>query len=263
MSNPFAVVTGASSGIGLALAAELAGRGHDLLLASNTGDLTAAAAAVSAAGGAVVDRVRADLATYDGVERLAGQIAAAGRPVDVLCLNAGVGLGGGFLRGELADMLHLIQLDVISVVHLAKRVVPGMVARGRGRVLVTASITAATPFETVYGPSKAFVKSFAETLYAELKDAGVTATAFMPGPTETGFFHRAGMDDTTLGASPTDDPADVARQAVDAMLAGKGHAVVGSPKTKGQAAATEAVLPERARASLHRARAEPRTAANA
>ncbi|MDB5327049.1 MAG: Short-chain dehydrogenase/reductase [Phycisphaerales bacterium] len=247
--KPLAVVTGASSGIGLELAKQLASHGYDLMLAANESSLDDAAQAVEAAGGTVAGRVQADLATFDGVERLAGQIDSLGRPVDVLALNAGVGLGGSFIDDRLEDQLHLVQLDVVSTVHLAKRVVPDMVTRGSGRVLITASIAAITPtpFETVYGPSKAFVKSFAESLHNELKDTGVTVTAFMPGPTETNFFHRAGMDDTKIGAGSKDDPSDVARQAIDAMLAGTNHAVVGTLKTKAQAVAMESVLPRNRR----------------
>jgi short-subunit dehydrogenase len=262
MDKPFAVVTGASSGIGLELARQLAERGYDLMLASNQTSLDDAARAVESAGGAVVSRVHSDLATPQGVEHVYDHIRSIGRAVDVIALNAGVGMGGGFLDAKLDDLLRLIQLDAVSVVHLAKRIVPDMVARGSGHVLITASIAAITPtpYETVYGPSKAFVKSFAETLREELKDRGVTVTAFMPGPTETNFFRRAGMADTKLGAGPKDDPADVARQAIDAMLSGADRKVTGSLKVKAQAAAMETILPEKTKARLHRNRARPGSA---
>ena len=263
MSNSFAVVTGASTGIGFELAKQLAERGYDVLIAANTGNLEAAAIAVEGAGASVVAKVNADLATYEGVEKLYAAIREAGRPVDALVLNAAVGMSGRFVEdAHLDDVLRLIQLDVVSVVHLAKRVLPDMVSRGSGRVLIAASIAAITPtpFEGVYGPSKAFVKSFAETLHSELKETGVTVTAFMPGPTETNFFHRAGLDDTKLGVGKKDSAADVARQAIDAMLAGKNHAVVGSLKTKVEAALLESVLPEQTKASLHRNQAAPGSA---
>src|SRR5690349_21820091 len=101
MSKPLAVVTGASSGIGFELAKQLAERGYDLVIASNTSDLDAAARAVTGAGGDVVKQVHADLATSDGVERLAAEVKWIERPVDVLALNAGVGMSGRFVDSDL------------------------------------------------------------------------------------------------------------------------------------------------------------------
>jgi len=184
------------------------------------------------------------------------------KPDDIPAFNAGVGVGGDFARGtDLRDELTLIALNVVSPVHLAKRALPDMVGRGRGRVLFTSSIAATmpAPFEAVYGASKAFLLSFAEALRNELKDTGVTVTALMPGPTDTNFFHRAGMDDTKAGAGKKDDPAEVARQGFEALMAGKDHVVAGSLKTKLMGAANEA-LPETAKAEAHRHLAEPGSA---
>ena len=151
--------------------------------------------------GARVSAVRADLATYDGVETLWNAIKAEGRPLDAIAINAGVGVGGAFAENELQRELDLINLNVVSVVHLAKRVVQDMMERNEGRILFTASIAAEVPgpFEAVYAASKAFVLSFAEALRNELKDTHITVTALQPGATETNFFHRAGMDDTKVG----------------------------------------------------------------
>jgi short-subunit dehydrogenase len=136
-----------------------------------------------------------------------------------------------------------------------------MVARRQGRVLITSSIagTMPAPFEAVYGASKAFLKSFAEGIREELKDTGVTVTALMPGATETEFFHRAGMDDTKIGVSEKDDPADVAREGYEALMAGKDHVVAGSFKNKVQAAAGH-VLPDPLVASQHRKMSQPGSA---
>ena len=186
-------------------------------------------------------------------------IRATGRPVDAIAINAGVGVGGDFTRQtDLRDELNLIQLNVASTVHLAKRVLPDMVARGQGRVLFTSSIAALMPgtFEAVYNGSKAFVQSFAEALRNELKDTGVTITALQPGPTETNFFHRAGMDDTPMGQAKKDDAAAVARQGYDALMKGEDRVVAASLATKAQELAAKA-LPDKLKAQLHRKAAQP------
>jgi short-subunit dehydrogenase len=258
--RPFAVVTGASSGIGLELAKVFAENGYDLLVTSAGEGLEPAAAQVRALG-ATVDTVRADLATHDGVHTLVGAIQATGRPVDAIAINAGVGVGGPFLETDLDAELNLIALNVTSVVHLTKHVLREMVARGQGRILITASIAAEmpAPFEAVYGASKAFVLSFAEALRNEVRDSGVTVTALQPGPTDTNFFHRAGMDDTKVGAGKKDDPAEVARQGFDAMMAGKDHVVAGAFKNKVQSTLAQ-VTPETVKADQHRKLAEPGSA---
>jgi len=257
-TKPLAVVTGASSGIGHALATQFAQHGFDLLITAKDGDLEGTAHTCEGLG-AQVQSHQIDLATYDGVENLYQKITVSGRPVAAIALNAGVGVGGDFTaQTDLKDELNLINLNVVAPVHLAKRVLPDMVKRGEGRILVTSSIAATmpAPFEAVYGASKAFLLSFSEALRNELKDTGVTVTALMPGPTETDFFHRADMDDTKAGASKKDDPNDVARQGFEALMAGKDHIVAGSLKTKVMGLAND-VLPATALAEAHRALAEP------
>jgi NADP-dependent 3-hydroxy acid dehydrogenase YdfG len=173
------------------------------------------------ATGAKVESMRSDLATYEGVEALYERIRSAGRPVEAIAINAGV--GGDFTQQtDLRDELNLINLNVTSTVHLAKRVLPDMRARGRGRVLFTSSIAAQTPapFEAVYAASKAFVYNFAESLRNELKETGVTVTALLPGPTETKFFHRAGMDDTKVGAGEQRQMEALERFELDLLVGG-------------------------------------------
>ena len=257
----FAVVTGASSGIGYELAQQFAQIGFDLLVTAEDLGIMDAGHAFEELG-AKIETVRADLATYEGVETLYDRIRATGRPVDAIAINAGVGVGGDFARDtDLRDELNLINLNVVSTVHLAKRVVKDMVARGSGRILFTSSIAALMPgsFEAVYAASKAFVQSFAEALRNELKDTGVTITALQPGPTETNFFHRAGMNDTRVGASKKDDPAQVAKQGFEALMAGKDDVIAGSLMTKMQGAMAK-VLPETLNAEQHRKLAEPGSA---
>jgi short-subunit dehydrogenase len=259
-ATQLAVITGASSGIGLELAKQFAQHGYDLLITAETEQIEDAARELRAIG-ASVSTVQADLATYDGVERLYARIQAEGRPVDAICINAGVGVGGPFVENRLEDELRLIALNVTSVVHLSKRVLRDMSARNEGRVLYTASIAAEMPgpFEAVYAASKAFVLSFAEAVRNELKDTNIVVTALQPGATETNFFHRAGMDDTKVGAGKKSDPADVARDGFEALMKGKDHVVAAMTKEKIQVAVGQ-VIPEKVKAEQHRKLSEPGSA---
>jgi uncharacterized protein len=148
-------------------------------------------------------------------------------------------------------------------VHLAKRLIPDMVARGHGRVLFVSSIASTMPgsFQAVYNASKAFVQSFALALRNELKDTGVTVTALMPGPTDTEFFERADMLDTRIGAGDKDDPAEVARDGFEALMAGNERVVSHSLTTKLQGRGSR-LLPDSAKAELHRRMAEPGSASD-
>jgi uncharacterized protein len=256
----FAVITGASSGIGLELAKLFASHGFDLLIISEDDQIDATADLLQSLG-ARVDGVQVDLATFEGVESVCRMIEENGQPIDALVLNAGVGVGGPFLESSLDEELNVIALNVASPVHMAKRLLPAMVARDRGRVLITSSIAAEmpAPFEATYGASKAFLLSFSEALRNELKDTRITVTALQPGATDTNFFQRAGMEDTKVGAGKKDDPADVARDGFEAMMAGKDHIVAGSFKNKIQSAVAQ-ILPETTKAEMHRKMAEPGSA---
>jgi short-subunit dehydrogenase len=260
LSRPLAVVTGASSGIGYELAKQFAQNGFDLLVTATGTSINETAKDFEALG-ATVETVQADLATYEGVEKLYAQIQATGRAVDAIAINAGVGVGGPFVETDLQEELNLIQLNVTSTVHLAKRVVKDMVERNQGKILFTASIAALMPgpFEAVYAASKAFVKSFSEALRSELKDTAITVTALMPGPTDTNFFHRADMDDTKAGADKKDDPAEVAAQGFKALMADRDAIVAGSLQTKIQGNVSK-VLPDTASAEQHRKLTEPGSA---
>jgi uncharacterized protein len=263
-SNQFAVVTGASSGIGFELAKQFAEHGYDLLVTAEDAAIDQAAADLRRDGQNQVIPVRADLATYNGVEELYAAILETGRPVDAIAINAGRGIGGDFVRmTDLDNELNVIAVNVTSTVHLAKRVLPDMVSRGAGRVLFTSSIASMMPgtYQAVYNASKSFVQSFAEALRAELKDTDVVVTSLMPGPTDTNFFHRAEMDDTKVGASKKDDPALVAKQGFEALMSGKEKVVAGSAKTKVQGAASK-IMPDKAKAEMHRKMAEPGSASD-
>jgi short-subunit dehydrogenase len=259
--RPFAVVTGASSGIGFELAKVFAEEGFDLLITAEDVEIEQAQRELNQLT-ASVECTRLDLSREEEVVRLHERIKATARPVDVLVLNAGIGAGGDFVReNDLRKVLRLIDLNVRSTVHLCKLVAQDMVARDEGRILFTSSIASTMPgsFQAAYNASKSFVQSFALALRNELKDTGVTVTSLMPGPTETEFFERAEMEDTPIGESEKDDPAEVARQGYDALMAGKEKVVGGSLKNKAQAAAAK-VLPDSVKAELHRKQAQPATA---
>lgn len=212
------------------MANELATRGHDLVIAAND-DLLGEAADELRGLGATVTVQPADLATSEGVERLHSGVTGLGRPVAVAVLNAGIGVSGRFDETPLEADLELVDLNVRSTVHLAKLLLPAMVAQRSGRLLFTGSVAglAPGPYQATYAASKGFVNLFADALRHELKGSGVTVTALMPGPTETLFFDRADMRaDTVIGQMPKDDADKVARQAVDALMAGRGHVVSGS-----------------------------------
>ena len=244
--RPLALVTGASSGIGLEIARDLVGRGHDVVVTGSSDRVEQTADELHGVGSSLVVKVQADLSTPEGVEEVWRATSALDRPLDVAVLNAGMGIGGAFVDTDLDEELRMIALNVTSQVHLAKRVVRSMVATGRGRLLFTSSISATTPtpYEPVYGPTRAFVSSFADGLREELRGSGVTVTTLLPGATDSGFHAKAGMDDTTFGDdSAKNDKVTVARQGVEAMLAGRAHVVGGDRATK-RSALVNKVLPE-------------------
>jgi len=248
-----AIVTGASSGIGLELAKCAARDGYDLIVAADTPFVEAGPALREF--GVEVREIQADLATPQGVEQLLG--AVADRPVDVLVANAGHGLGHGFLDQAPHEWMHIINTNITGTLLLIQPVVRRMVERGEGKVLITGSIAGhlAGTFQAVYNGSKAFIDSFAAALNEELRDSNVTVTCLKPGATETEFFHRAELDDTKIGQARKDDPADVARAGWEAMNDGEASVIYGL-KNKMQVAGA-AMMTDAATAKMHRAQAEP------
>jgi len=256
-SSPYAVVTGASSGIGLELARIFARNGYDLMVVAEDAGIENAAQSLRAEG-AQVDAVQVDLATLDGMESLCRRIDEGRRPVDVLALNAGIGVGGAFLEHDIADELRLINLNIVSTVYVAKHVLRAMAERNEGRVLFTSSIAAESPqpFLATYAASKAFVQSFAEAIRNELKDTNIVVTALQPGATETNFFNRAQLQDTALAAAEKMDPAEVARAGYEALMQGKDHVVSASLKERAQVLAGH-VTPQTIMAEQARKQTEP------
>ncbi|CAN7165109.1 SDR family NAD(P)-dependent oxidoreductase [Rhizobacter sp. LjRoot28] len=258
MSRSLAVVTGASSGIGLELARLAADHGHDLVIVADQGPLEGAAVSLRSSGVAV-EPLAADLATQAGVDALMALIG--NRPVEVLMANAGHGLGGAFLDQDFTAARHVIDTNITGTLDLIHRVGGRMRSAGRGRILITGSIAGLMPgaFQAVYNASKAFIDSFAYALRNELKDTGVTVTCLMPGPTDTDFFERAGLTDTKMGASEhKQDAAEVARIGFQAMLDGESDVVAGW-KNKLTAAMAH-VTPDEVLAEQHRRMTEPGSA---
>src|SRR3954452_22717404 len=236
-TRPVALVTGASTGIGRELARVFVEHSFDVVVVAEEDAIHDAASELGGAAGTVT-AVQADLATPEGVRAAWHGMTALGRPPAAVALNAGIGVNGRFDQTSLEDDLTLVDLNVRSTVHLAKLACRAMVAAGEGRILVTSSVAAVAPgpYHATYAASKAFVHSFAEGIRVELKDTGVTVTSLMTGPTDTEVFSRADMQDTKIGQCDSkDDPAEVARQGFDALMAGKASVVAGSVSNRIQA----------------------------
>jgi uncharacterized protein len=259
MANKLALVTGASSGIGLSLAKELGARGYDLVICSAGTRLDSAADTLRASE-IEVEVIQADLATREGIDGLWNAVKGLSRPLDIACINAGVGVGGLFYETDLDEELNMIELNCAGTVHLAKHVIKSMLAHDGGKILFTASIAGemVAPREAVYAATKAFLLSFAHSVRYELRDSNITVTALQPGPTDTDFFHRAGMDDTEVGAKGKTEsaPDDVARQGIEALLAGKDHVYAASTKTKLEGMLAN-VVPGSVKGSMHEKMAKP------
>jgi uncharacterized protein len=252
-SRKLAVVTGASSGIGLEIAKLAAQDGYDLIVAADTPFVEAGPALKEF--GVEVQELESDLSTKQGVDQLLSTVGD--RPVDVLVANAGHGLGHAFLDQSLDEWMHVLNTDVTGTLLLVQPVVRRMVERGGGKVLITGSVAGHLDgsFQAVYNGSKAFIDSFSAALNEELRDTGVTVTCLKPGATETNFFHRAELDDTKVGQAKKDDPADVAKAGWDAMKSGD-PAVIYGMKNKMEVAAA-GMMTDAETAKIHRKQAEP------
>ena len=225
-----ALITGASSGIGEAIARELARRGYRLVLVARRAEVLDALAGEL---GGRVDALPADLSVRADRAALPDRVATLGVTVDILVNNAGLSTVGPVAKSVPEKELNLVEVDVAAVVDLCSRFLPGMVGRGRGAVLNVASLGAFGPLpgQASYVAAKAFVLSYTDSIRGELRGSGVTATALCPGPVKTGFGEAAGIsDEDAEGAMPpvmwkTAD--EVARAGIDGLAAGKGVVVPG------------------------------------
>ncbi len=220
-----ALITGASSGIGLELARVCATHGHDVVLvARGERALVELASSLERDHAIRAHVIVADLSKADAVERIVERTSALRVVVDVLINNAGYGLYGPFAETPLDDELRMIQVNVVALTHLTKRVVAGMVARRRGRILNVASTAAFLPgpLMAVYYATKAYVLSFSEALANEVASSGVTVTALCPGPTASNFQTAAGLENSKLVFGKTlATSRAVAEAGYAGMMAGK------------------------------------------
>ena len=256
-SGQLAVITGASTGIGLELAKICARDGYDLIVAADEARIDDVEGQLALAGNSCT-ALQVDLSSTEGVDQLLDVIGE--RPVDALFANAGRGLGHAFLDQNLNEALDVVHTNIDGTIALIHAVGREMRERGRGRILITGSIAGLMPgtFQAVYNGTKAFLDSFSVALSEELKDSGVSVTCLMPGATETDFFERADLLDTKVGASSKDSAADVARTGYEAMMKGELKVVSGFANKLRATAAH--VAPDSVLAKMHRGMAEPGTA---
>ena len=245
-------MTGGSSGIGYALAEQLARHGHDVAISGSSARVHESAARLRELGVEAWSH-QADAGTYDGVESFWRFIEGLGRPVDVAVLNVGIATGGAFADTTLEDHLKVLGVNVTGTTHMAKRVVDHMVANGSGRILIVSSISATTPtpYEGVYGGTKAFGYNLAESLREELREHGVSVTALLPGATDWDFHSNAGMGaDTPIGRLKKFPKEEVARLGYEALMAGD-DMVVGGDESAREALERNLKTPEPAKAAAH------------
>jgi len=249
-----AVVTGASSGIGLELARCCALDGYDLVLAADCPEIRTAAKELRALGPSV-EFIETDLASSSGVDELLKVIG--GRQVHALLANAGHGLGGNFLDQDFGAARHVLDTNVTGTLYLLHHIGRSMRTAGEGRILITGSVAGFIPgsFAAVYNGSKAFIDSFAYALRNELIGSGVSVTCLMPGPTDTSFYERAKLMDTRVGAMKKDNAADVAKVGYLAMKSRKSGVIFGL-KSKLEVMASHFISSELL-AKIHRREFDP------
>ena len=227
-----ALVTGASSGIGAAIAAELASRGHAVTLVARREErLKTLADELSSEHEVATEVIAADLGEAEERDRLESDLRDRGRAIEVLVNNAGFGHQADFVTSPRERMVEMVRLNCEAVVDLTSRFLSPMVERGRGSVINTASIGAFQPLpgSAIYGATKAFVLSFSEAIRTELRGSGVSVTAVCPGPVRTEFMGAAGIpgvEDRTPGIVWM-SPEDIAKHAVDGAARDKRVVVPG------------------------------------
>jgi uncharacterized protein len=231
MATELALISGASSGIGLHLARQFCAHGHPVVLVAPVEEELNQIAAELAGHGADVHVIACDLEQPDAAERVFAELESSGLTVDILANNAGHGQLGLYWEVPIARHLSIVRLNIEAHLRMTSLFLPGMLARGRGRILNTASIAGFEPGPrlSVYHASKAFILSWSEALASELADTPVSVTTLCPGPTDTDFFPKADMQDTrAFQKANLMAPQDVAKAAYKAVMAGDRLVVPGA-----------------------------------
>ncbi|RCH55202.1 oxidoreductase [Mucilaginibacter hurinus] len=230
-NNKYALITGATEGIGLELAKLFAADKYNLVIVARDQQQLANTAVQLRQQGIDVVTVVKDLFNRDEAFALYDEVKSKGIEIDVLVNNAGQGVYGLFKDNDIERELNIINLNIASLIIITKLFLKDMVSRNQGRILQLASIagTVPGPWQAVYHGTKAFVLSFSEAIRNELKDTNITVTALLPGATDTAFFDKAGMLEAKIAQDreAMSDPADVARDGYEALMAGKDKVVSG------------------------------------
>lgn len=260
-SNPpkYALITGATSGIGYELAKLFAAEGYNLIIAARTEtDLQRTAAEFSGRYGVNVISISKDLFEREAPFELYDEIRQKGIRVDVLVNDAAQGLFGKFVETDLQRELDMLQLNIGAYIILTKLYLREMVARRDGKILNVASIAGKVPgpYQSVYHGTKAFIHSFTEAIRAELGDCGVTITSLLPGATDTDFFRKANMEESRMLEQNLADPAKVAKDGFEALMKGD-DMVISGLKNKAQIAASS-ITPDHLVAKAMLKQQEPR-----
>lgn len=259
MPTTFTLITGATSGIGYALAHTFAARGHNLIIVARTvSDLADTAAELSDTYAIETVPLVKDLFEPNAAIEIYREISEKKLHVDILVNNAGQGLYGKFIETDLERELAIIQLNICTYVSLTKLFLKPMIEQTEGKILNVASIAGKLPgpYQAVYHGTKAFVHSFTESIRAEIEGAGITITSLLPGATNTDFFHKADMQNSKVLDSELADPSDVAEVGYEALMNGDDMVIFGL-KNKVQVLSSN-IIPDQALSKMMLKQQEPR-----